>query len=182
MIRVVENFLSNAEKCSDYISELLTKDENNFSLNVGWDNRLHGKNGPSHVPAPILIHHLREKNPDYWAELKHDIDLKLIDCKFGDLEVDSMIFHVMTHDAFIYWHNDSTDSGRRRGAITIYLNNEWGLDKGGEFLYNIDNKVERVTPSFNKAVLLRGSINHRTTPVFGHHLRKSLQVWLKQKG
>lgn len=183
MIQVIEDFLPNVGKCSDYISELLVKPRNNFSLNFGWEKYLHGTDDASYVPSPILIHHLEQSNHDYCTELKNDIDSKLIEYHCSDLEVDVIIFHIMTHDAFIDWHSDiASENDRRKGAITIYLNREWGLDKGGEFLYNIDNKVERVTPSFNKAVLLRGSVNHRTTPVFGHHLRKSLQVWLKQKG
>lgn len=183
MIQVIENFLSDVDKCSDYISGLLVEPKNNFSLNLGWDRRLHGTDDASYVPSPILIHHFKESNHDYWNELKNDIDSKLTNCHCGDLEVDMIMFHVMTHDAFIGWHNDfNPENDIRKGAITIYLNREWGLDKGGEFLYNIDNKMERVTPSYNRAVLLRSGIEHRTTPVFGHHLRKSLQVWLKQKG
>ena len=178
MIRVIDNFLSEPQKCADYISELLGSEGNNFAVNLSWDHRLHGpQSGATFVPPPILIHHLHEADPEYYEELKNDINLKLAKEGFDDLEVNSMIYHVMLNNAWIDWHND----GNRPAAITIYLNGEWGLDKGGELLYNTNNKMGRVTPSFNKAVLLR-KVKHRTTPVFGNHLRKSLQVWLKEKG
>jgi hypothetical protein len=176
-VRVIEDFLSDPDKCALYISKLLGSSGNNFSVNLSWDHRLHGRDDASFVPPPILVHDVQLADPDYCEELKNDINLKLAEKGFSNLEVNSIIYHVMLNNAWIDWHND----GNRPAALTIYLNNEWGLDKGGELLYNTDNKVERVTPSFNKAVLLR-KVKHRTTPVFGNHLRKSLQVWLKEKG
>ena len=177
--KVIPDFLSDPDRWSDYISNLLNQPKNNFALNLGWNKSLHERSDAGFVPSPILIHHIENKT--IYAELKHDIELKLqTEEDIKDLEVCSMIFHVMTNNAFINWHCD--EGAGRQGAITIYLNHEWGLDKGGEFVYTIDNEMERVTPSFNTAMFIRGGVQHRTTPVFGHHLRKSLQIWLREKG
>ena len=85
----------------------------------------------------------------------------------------------MTNGSWINWHRDLADN--REGAITVYLNTEWDIDHGGDFIYKTDfDQMQRLTPSFNTAMFLRGEVDHRTTPVIGHHLRKSLQVWLKK--
>ena len=112
-------------------------------------------------------------------ELTHEINLKLIERGIDDLEVENMIFHLMTNGSWINWHRDI--SKEREGAITVYLNTEWDIDHGGDFIYKTDfDQMQRLTPSFNTAMFIRGEVDHRTTPVIGHHLRKSLQVWLKK--
>ena len=177
----ITDFLSDPGKCAEYVSGLLVEQKNNFGLNLGWDHGLHERKEPEFVPSPILVHHVEQANPEYYQELKHDINLKLQGEEgVDDLEVNNMIFHVMTDNAWINWPCDESET--RQGAITIYLNTPWGLDKGGEFLYNVNNEVERVTPTFNTGMFIRGGVQHRTTPVHGHNLRKSLQVWLKEKG
>lgn len=175
-VLLVNDFLSKPDKCADYISGLLSVQKNNFALNLGWEPSLHERADQSFVPAPILIHHLQEANSEYYQELKVDINSRLQD-NAVDLEVQNIIFHVMTNNSCINWHSDT--AGKRTGAVTIYLNKDWGYEKGGDFLYEIDKKIERVTPYFNLGIILPGRFPHRTTPVFGNHLRKSLQVWLK---
>jgi Rps23 Pro-64 3,4-dihydroxylase Tpa1-like proline 4-hydroxylase len=176
MIRteVIKNFLDDPDKWNNYISGLLTQDKNNFALNLFWDQSLHEK-GVS-VPNPILIHRVPDS---VRQELTHEINLKLIERGIDDLEVENMIFHLMTNGSWINWHRDI--SKEREGAITVYLNTEWDIDHGGDFIYKTDfDQMQRLTPSFNTAMFIRGEVDHRTTPVIGHHLRKSLQVWLKK--
>ena len=185
-----ENFLSEPKKYSDYINNLLTRPNTNtlssFGVNYSWPKKLFPD--PNCVPPPILIHYLEYGNSKLNQELKNEIDVKLSE-KGLDFEVGNIVIHVMTKGSWINWHTDGygEESGEmnpdvRAGGLTIYLNHEWGLDKGGEFMYNIDNKVERVNPSFNKGILVNGDVSHKTTPVLGNNLRKSLQVWLKRKG
>lgn len=187
----VDGFLSEPKKCSDYVDNLLSEHKNNFGIQYAWNRHTFpNRDDANHVPSPILIHYLKEGNPSYFEELKQDIDMKLSKEGVDDLEVYDIIFHVMTEGAWINWHIDGLAQGYevsiqqdvRRGALTIYLNNEWGLDKGGEFLYNMDDKVERVIPSFNKGLFILGGVEHKTTPVVNNNLRKTLQVWLKRKG
>lgn len=148
--------------------------ENQFTTNLPWSSSL---NTEFDVAPIILVHHFGDT--ELYAKTEEFINEQL---REKNVAVGNMVFHVMTPYSRIDWHNDGDEKGGRVGSLTIYLNQKWGVDKGGELLYNIDNKLERETPVYNKAVYMDGSVKHCVTPVYDNTIRKSLQVWLKRIG
>ena len=178
MIEVIDNFLPN-----DLIGELhkqtvtlMTSQHEVFSTNYWWNEKLR-KGNPT--PSPILIHNLR--HPD--SRHLHKKVVEFMGERLPEMEVMGVLFHMMTPGAFIGEHRDYHPTDRTH-ALTIYLNtSEWTLDNGGVLRYNdtINNEKGYVIPKYNRAVLLGGLVHHEVEPVSHGHVRKSLQLWLKQR-
>jgi hypothetical protein len=72
--------------------------------------------------------------------------------------------YVWTRLSYIPWHSD----GRRRNAITIYLNEYWDSNWGGIYLYYTDmerKNIKGYLPKFNTAVKNNNKISHSTTMI-----------------
>ena len=168
-----------------HIDGILMKDGNNFSVNFHWQRALKGSKAIS--TSPVFINHYGKQNEDL-QQMVHD-EVNEYVSEYGH-EVDSSIIHIMIEGAEINWHSDiGGGSGRRSGAVSIYLNRKWGVDFGGELLYNTnydakskdDWVIERHTPAYNSAVFFDVATHHKVMPVYENILRKSIQIWLKRK-
>lgn len=157
-----------------------------FNTNMfDWDKRLSGlKNGkiPLETPYLVLIHIISNHDKEFSDYVTEETN-KLVR-PYGYKIVYSPMYHLWTPQSRINWHCDYAPKNDelRHGALTVYLNGEWGLDRGGELLYtthsSLKEGIEKVTPAYNRAVLLDGGVHHKTTPVVEGNLRKSLQIWL----
>jgi Ser-tRNA(Ala) deacylase AlaX len=164
-----------------HVMNIISKDENNFSLSLKWDTTLHGV---MNVPrSPVYVHHWSDK--DLMQRVHDEVNDWVYE--YGH-EVSHSIIHIMVQDSTIAWHTDIADG--RSGSVSIYLNRNYRVDFGGELLYNTDIKsherlsndeIERVTPQYNRAVFMEAGANHMVTPVFENVVRKSIQIWLKRK-
>lgn len=89
----------------------------------------------------------------------------------------SVVLHAGPAGSCINWH---TDTGHSRAA-TIYLNEIWEADWGGQFVYRFDDDEEprSITPRFNTAVCIETPLKHRTLRVSEEagEMRFSLQVF-----
>ena len=79
--------------------------------------------------------------------------------------------------SFIFWHNDAMYGG----ATTVYLNERWEEDWGGQFLYREAKDAEPISilPRFNSGLRNSAALDHRTLPVtqLAPEPRFSLQVF-----
>ena len=71
--------------------------------------------------------------------------------------------YIWTKLSYITWHNDD----RYDQAVTIYLNEFWGWDWGGHFLYKTDNtnEFQGFIPEFNMCVVNTKNYSHCVTPI-----------------
>ena len=66
--------------------------------------------------------------------------------------------------------------------MTIYLNNNWSYKNGGLFLYELNNKIEKIVPQKNLGVFQIGGVPHCTTIVSKNNkIRKTLQVFFDKR-
>lgn len=189
-IHIVDNFFEDKDiqKISGYLNSVLyegaASGRHKFDCNMfDWGaqlNRIDGKD--TETPYLVLIHQISKNNGKINEWLTRLVN-RLVE-PYGYKVLYGPMFHIWTPQSRINWHCDYSPKldPRRHGALTVYLNRKWGLDKGGEFLYTMDiddkDSVERVTPAYNRAVVLEADVHHKTTPVVEGNLRKSLQIWL----
>lgn len=89
-----------------------------------------------------------------------------------------MIYTLGSYLSFIPWHLDE----KHVRSMTIYLNKEWDRDWGGYFMYELENEIRAVKPTFNTGVLFTPPLPHTTTmPTINAPLRLSLQVFVNGK-
>lgn len=176
MIEIHEDFLP--KKLVDDLHRrtmyVLERKSGVFSTNLWWNDKLR-KGNPT--PPVILIYNLLEFNDS----LGRDVIEYMKEVK-PDMEVIGALFHIFTPGSYIGEHRDGALD--RTHAMTIYLNStEWAIDKGGLLRYNDPNNEEsgEIVPKYNRAVLLSGDVYHEVTPNTSTNLRKTLQLWLKQR-
>lgn len=169
-----------AKQASTYCDKLLRSQKHSWTTNFAWEDftkdpereRYHSLN---------LIHRIKESNPDLHDAIVADI--KRHYPTWAPETDGSMQYFVWTGNSRIEWHRDfSLDrEGSRCGAITIYLNRQWEMEWGGDFLYKDENNVtQRVTPSYNSAVAI-GAVQHRSTRIEGRHFRKCIQIFCRDE-
>lgn len=177
MIQVQENFLPTelAEYTSAYSGSLLHKTSPVFYTNYAWaPNSVDSKQ--DRYDRLVLVHDLKVGDSDLNSKICAAVNEKLDGYRVHN---DTIYIYLWTNMSRIEWHNDSHAKSSRCGAVTIYLNQNWELEWGGDFLYkDTDNNVQRISPSFNKGVFIT-DIEHRTTPVIGKKIRKTLQIWIE---
>lgn len=176
MIEIYDDFLPDelVRKLHLKTIHVLQRKSGVFSTNLWWNEKLR-KGNPT--PPVILIHNLME----FDDPLYHEVVEYMAD-KLPDLEIIGALFHIFTPGSYIGEHRDGALD--RTHAMTIYLNStEWTIDKGGLLRYNdpINEKSGDVVPKYNRAVLLSGDVFHEVTPNTSTNLRKTLQLWLKQR-
>ena len=195
-VNIIDDFYDpeTLNEISSYLNGILYSKQDEvhlFSCNmVLWDDGLYRHQNGSDLEAPplVLIHYPQahgERGKIIHDLIKEKTNERVKEFGLRCQDVTGPMFHIWSPQSYINWHNDfrpGVESEQRHGAATIYLNREWALDKGGEFLYNDDaadlNNVKRVTPAENRAVVLDGWARHKTTPVAPENIRKSLQIWL----
>lgn len=179
MIQIQENFLPTdlAQTISSYSGALMHKTEPVFYTNYAWTSDSVESNKDRYERL-VLIHDLKVGNPELNQQVCNAVNMQLDDYKVHN---DTIFIYLWTNMSRIEWHNDSKTRSSRCGAVTVYLNQRWDLEWGGDFLYkDEDNEVHRISPSFNKGVFIT-DLEHRTTPVIGKKIRKTLQIWLEPK-
>ena len=130
--------------------------------NCGWGQDLVQES------APVLIYDIPE------GSLKEQI-LQFVK-PVPEYTQSNVMFHYWTRGSYIPWH---TDEGYVAGA-TIYLNDVWGQDDGGLFLYREDAHIKGLIPEFNMMVIQTGGVYHTVTPIIPvGAIRASIQICLK---
>lgn len=179
MIEIKDNFLpiDLADTTSEYANKLMTRTDPVFSTNYAWDNDSTTSNKERYEQL-VLVHNLKEGNPELNTKICNAVNLQMPGYKVHD---DLVQIYIWTHMARIEWHNDGKGrTSKRCGAVTIYLNKSWKIEWGGEFLYkDQDREVQRIVPDFNRGVFIT-DLEHRTTPIVGKSIRKSLQIWIAE--
>lgn len=174
-----------ADAASRYCDHLLNSTDHVWTTNFAW-----AKDKPKHFMNPMseryenlcLVHKIWESNPELWQNIVNDIQ-KIYPHWIPETR-EAMQFFVWTGGSRIEWHSDFKhgdphDARVRSGAITIYLNRHWDIEWGGDFLYkNEKQEVQRVTPSYNRAVAIR-NVSHRSTEIQTKRFRKCIQIFLK---
>jgi Rps23 Pro-64 3,4-dihydroxylase Tpa1-like proline 4-hydroxylase len=98
---------------------------------------------------------------------------------FGDPDKLVLQFYMWPPGAGIAWHNDKTPT--RRGAGTIYLNDEWHPNMGGLFVWEEKdtNLMRALCPQKNTMVLNKDYELHMVTLVTpaAPRARLTIQVW-----
>lgn len=176
MIEIIDDFLPEEliEKLHKRTMYVLERKSGVFSTNLWWNAKLR-KNNPT--PPVILVHNLLEFQDPICEEI-----VNYVGSVYPNLEIGGILFHIFTPGSYIGEHRDAGVD--RTHAMTIYLNSvEWRVDKGGLLSYNdpITNEKGTVVPKYNRAVLLSGDVFHEVTPNTSGNLRKTLQLWLKQR-
>lgn len=176
MIEITDDFFPEdlAQSLHERTMWILDRKSAVFSTNLWWNEKLR-KGNPT--PPVILIHNLIEFQDPLCNKI-----VRYIGTVYPDLEVVGILFHIFTPGSYIGEHRDGGVD--RTHALTIYLNSlEWSVDKGGLLLYNdpINEESGTVVPKYNRAVLLSGDVYHEVTPNTSTNLRRTLQLWLKQR-
>lgn len=174
-----------AEAASRYCDHLLNSIDHVWTTNFAW-----ARNKPKHFMDPMseryenlcLVHDIWKSNQELWNNIVKDIQ-KIYPHWIPETR-NAMNFYVWTGGSRIEWHSDFKhgdphDARVRSGAITIYLNRHWDIEWGGDFLYkNEKQEVQRVTPSYNRAVAIR-NVSHRSTEIQTKRFRKCIQIFMK---
>mgnify|MGYP003678973175 CR=1 FL=1 len=80
------------------------------------------------------------------------------------------------HNQFYQWHCDYT---WKYGA-TYYLNNRWGQDWGGEFMFSDKNGHGFIPVVGNSLVIIKAPFQHKVNPVLNSLMpRISVQMFMK---
>jgi Rps23 Pro-64 3,4-dihydroxylase Tpa1-like proline 4-hydroxylase len=138
---------------------------NQLRTNCGWGQDLVQES------TPVFIYDLPE------GSLKDQILECLCNVKeIPEFTESNVLFHYWTRGSYIPWH---TDAGFKAG-VTIYLNDRWGRDDGGLFLYREDEQIKGLIPEFNMMVVQVGGTDHCVTPITRvGSIRASIQIFLK---
>lgn len=168
----ISNFLSQELYFESFetAKSLLKIGKNVFCTNNWWDR------GIVEDSFPVFIHNIN-KQSDLHIKLKSEIEEKA-DGLIGDA---SFMFYYWTRFSYIPWHQDYMD----KIGFTLYLNDDWGKNHGGYFLYkdpNNEQEIKAIMPEKNLAVIQKKGVWHTTTPVnFDGHIRYTIQAFLKEK-
>lgn len=121
----------------------------------------------------ILLYELEDGFRDY---IKPHL-LPVIGAEYENFDW-RMIYTLGSYLSYIPWHEDLT----HKRSMTIYLNKEWDKNWGGYFMYELENEIRAVKPTFNTGVLFTPPVLHTTTmPTIDAPLRLSLQVFVNEK-
>ena len=172
-----------AKEASNYCDELLNSQDAVWSTNWAWargDHKSIHNTKLERYNNLVLVHRIFESNEElYWKILN---DIKKLYPSLEPETPTAMQYFVWTGGSNIEWHCDfkkDIDPAKRSGAITIYLNRKWDLEWGGDFLYKDENnEVQRVTPEYNRAVVI-GQVDHRSTMIHGRRFRKCIQIFTR---
>lgn len=165
MIKAFPNILPTEllQKCFEY-SEWIIKGKGEgrtmFS-SLSWGPNVIG-DGP-----PVLIHLIPEQ---------HEIVMTLAGLceQLFEQKPNNVQFTYWPVNSYIPWHND----GSHKGALTIYINQQWKRDWGGLFMYDRGNDIRVIVPQPNFGVYVTPGTWHATTPVYpSGRLRRTIQIW-----
>lgn len=166
MITVIENALS-----KDLIQECVKQSQEQFRgknlrTNYGWGYDLVQES------SPVLINDIPEDSELYQRILERLKETKEI----PTVKETKMMFFYWTRGSYIPWHTDQN----YEAGVTIYLNDVWGRDDGGLFLYRENEQIKGLIPEFNMMVVQTGGIDHCVTPVIRvGSIRASIQIFCK---
>ena len=166
MITVIENALSK-ELIQDCVAQSQEQFRGkNLRTNYGWGYDLVQES------SAVLINDIPDDSELYQRILERLKETKEI----PTVKETKMMFFYWTRGSYIPWHNDQT----YEAGITIYLNDVWGRDDGGLFLYRENEQIKGLIPEFNMMVIQTGGIDHCVTPVIRvGSIRASIQIFLK---
>ena len=168
MIKTFDNFLPTElfNRTSDYAMRILTKQRGRMLFSsYTWGQEV------VHDSPPVLAHPLPLESELY--KPLHDAVYEKCGAYPGKNQI---LFYYWPVHSYIPWHNDGEDP-----AVTVHLNRQWDVDKGGLFLYNEGEGIRGIVPKPNLGVFQTGGTQHATTPVLPRgKLRCTLQVWLKK--
>lgn len=160
-IKICENFfteeiLTAIQKRYD---ELFSGDVSNFSSNQTWPYVIRLDS------APVLIYNIHGAEFEMISELVQ---------KYTGNSPTSIMYYLWTPMSHIGWHDDS----KHKGALTVYLNDEWNINHGGVFLYQLNDRIEGIYPKRNLAVHQIGTVPHTVTPLSRKsNNRKTIQIF-----
>jgi len=180
------NFLSEPviDAASRYCDHLIGSTDHVWTTNFEWQNAqgtdlMHPK--AERYENLVLVHKIYNSNRALYDNILKDI--QKVYPTWSPETVESMQFFVWTGGSRIEWHKDfkrDDPTSTRIGAITIYMNRNWEIEWGGDFLYkDKESKVNRITPAYNKAVALT-DVEHRSTTIQERRFRKCIQIFLKE--
>lgn len=166
-IQVIDNFLEPEyiEKVRLYVEKHLSDPMWNTNLSWGGDIRISSTQVScfSLLKNKQLCNHVSKKYKLLYPELKNK---KLVSYSF-------YIWHKLS---YIPFHDD----GGKFLSSTIYLNEEWNKNFGGLFLYEKDNEIKCIYPSFNRCVVNTNKLSHGTSLTsIDAPYRTTLQIFFK---
>jgi len=166
-----------ADAVSCYADRLWQTTDPVFSTNYAWETDSHQSHRERYQYL-ILTHNLKLGNPHLNKKISDSIRHQYPGYQ---VHQDLVQIYFWSQHSRIEWHNDGhSDHPDRCGGVTIYLNQNWQPEWGGDFLYrSTDSDVQRITPVYNRGVFIT-DLEHRTTPVTGTEWRKTLQIWISE--
>jgi Rps23 Pro-64 3,4-dihydroxylase Tpa1-like proline 4-hydroxylase len=149
---VFNNVLSDVllKECVDYTNYCIKEDIYSTTNKESWDN------GIVENSEEIKIIKLFEMNIKLQEKICYELSNKYEMLTEG-LKIN---IHIMREGCYI---NDHTDN-HVVYAFTIYLNDDWNIENGGIFQYDIENTVYGVFPRYNTMVMIQDNI-HRVTKI-----------------
>ena len=138
----------------------------NLRTNFGWGYELVQES------SPVLINDIPDDSL-LFENIKNQLKLR---SEIPESQEIKMMFFYWTKGSYIPWHTDQNYVA----GVTIYLNDVWGRDDGGLFLYREDEQIKGIIPEFNMMVIQTGGIDHCVTPVIRvGSIRASIQIFIK---
>ena len=162
-VQVIDNFLpDDIFRQAQEDSQRLYENGEHFRTNVAWGQHLIKHS------APVMITNVLD------GVINDGIASGV--AKIGEYQ-QKTLYQYWPVGSYIPWHND----GSHKAAITIYLS-EHDIDDGGYFMYDDGHGIKAVRPVPNRAVFVTGGLYHCVTTVnVGSAMRKSIQVWLRDR-
>jgi hypothetical protein len=85
------------------------------------------------------------------------------------------ILHSMKDGSGINWHSDKN----HKYGITYYINKNWNLKFGGEFLFINENANGFIPLVGNSLVIVKAPLKHKVTPIMKPLIpRKTIQIFI----
>lgn len=134
---------------------------------TAWPGRL------VQLSGPIILYTLPD---DICSKLRTEINLKTpIPAEWEMIAT----YTLGSRFSYVPWHDDAN----HLRSLTIYLNEEWDRDWGGMFVYEDEDQLSAVLPSFNRALMFTPPLWHSVSPVtLSAPIRHSIQIFWNEAG
>ncbi len=149
MIKTFYNFLE-----FDFIQNLKKTVKDKIFKNE-WITSLCWIDSVKKSSQPVLIMKLTDEVEiyQYFQKKYNEVFSETINKK---IEIN---YYLWPRLSFIPFHSD----GKNRFASTIYLNESWDKDLGGLYLYEQNNEIKALVPTFNMCVFNNDNLYHGTS-------------------
>lgn len=150
----------------EHVKSIIKNKSNSFTTSFIWQESLKGNSGL------IARYEFEKSDIEILKKIKGETEKKI------PYIISKVVLHLFPPLSYITWHDDT----HVKGALTVYLNEQWDENWGGYLMYKEDNQVKAIKPERNLGVLQKNGVEHSVSCVnIGSDYRMSLQFFLDKE-